>query len=623
MKIQSRYEYDPDKDLLGKGGFARVFRAHDTLLDRYVALKVFSNNQQHGYSVLSEIKKVIQFEHPNLLRYFDVILLEHANALGETEQTQIGVMELANAGDLKDFAKANPNSPLLYKLLKDVLLGLEYLHSKGIIHRDLKAQNILLVKQDGVLTAKISDFGISKDTGSGGQSSSMMVGTIEYMAPEQFSPAKYGIDGKVSSNLDLWSFGIMVHELLTNTTPFGSRDGDTTAEQIMSQILSTEMPDGIDRLPEPYKSVVKKCLVANAKERIRRASELVNYFEEPGKTSTKSAAQSSQVDDNATKMYPKEGQLGQPAQPNKTADDATRMYPKTGEIRIAQQHDDNTSKIEAATLKEQKSQAKKQEKPILQEQKKDKQSPQEYTDKNRKGIFKAVLIALVLGTSGAGLWYYSGQQKEKAASLAKDDAKAKAAAEVKAAEEVRIKAKTAAEAAAIDAFKAGKHKLALEQILLSGEPRSPKLTTMLGDLKLNGWAMPRDLGAAHALYVDAANRGDTWAQYRLAHMLIKGEGVAKNVQTAASWMEKAANAGLAEAENDYGYMLQNGLGTSRNEDKAIEWYTRASKQSHAPAWYNLGFVYQKRNDTAQARKAYQAAIDLGHEKAKEALAGLK
>jgi serine/threonine protein kinase len=121
-------------------------------------------------------------------------------------------MELANAGDLKDFARANPGSPMLYKLLKDVLLGLEYLHSKGIIHRDLKAQNILLVKQDGVLTAKISDFGISKDTGSGGQSSSMMVGTIEYMAPEQFSPAKYGIDGKVGSNLDLWSFGIMVHE---------------------------------------------------------------------------------------------------------------------------------------------------------------------------------------------------------------------------------------------------------------------------------------------------------------------------------------------------------------------------------------------------------------------------
>jgi serine/threonine protein kinase len=591
MKIQSRYEYDPDKDLLGKGGFARVFRAQDTLLDRYVALKVFSNSQHHNYSVLTEIKKVIQFEHPNLLRYFDVILLEHANALGETEQTQIGVMELANAGDLKDFARANPGSPLLYKLLKDVLLGLEYLHSKGIIHRDLKAQNILLVKQDDQLTAKISDFGISKDTGSGGQSSSMMVGTIEYMAPEQFSPAKYGIDGKVGSNLDLWSFGIMVHELLTNTTPFGSRDGDTTAEQIMSQILSTEMPDGIDKLPEPYKSVVKKCLVTNAKERIRRASELVNYFEHD--TPLKSAAQSSQVGDDATKMYPKEGQSAQQKKPD---DDATRLYPKAGETAVAQQNDFHASKIEAVRLKA---------------QKKDKQSLQEYKGKNRRGTLIALLIGLVLSASGLGRSFYLEQQQ------------AKAAAEIKAKEEILTKARAAAEARAIDAFKAGNHSEALGQIQLFGEPRSPRLTAMFGDLKLNGWATPRDIGEAHKLFTDAANQGDAWAQYQLAHLLIKGEGVAKNTQTAANWMEKAANAGIVQAENDYGYMHQNGIGTPRNENKAIEWYTRAAKQSHAPAWYNLGFVYHKRNDMAQARKAYQNAIDLGHEKAKEALSGLK
>ena len=326
MKIQDRYEYDPKADLLGKGGFARVFRATDTLLHRDVALKVFSNSGTHQYSVLSEIRKVIGLEHPNLLRYFDVVLLEGTNNLGEVEKTEIGVMELANAGDLKDFARTNPGSPLLYKLLKDVLLGLEYLHSKGIIHRDLKAQNILLVRQDGQLTAKISDFGISKDTGAGGQSSSMMVGTIEYMAPEQFAPAKYGIDGKVASNLDLWSFGIMVHELLSGSTPFGSRDAETTAEQIMMQILSTELPEGIDRLPEPYKSVVRKCLVSNAKERIRKASELLRYFEVTGETTQDSR------EDDSTRVYPK----GEPnakanGQSASVDSDATKVYPKAGE----------------------------------------------------------------------------------------------------------------------------------------------------------------------------------------------------------------------------------------------------------------------------------------------------
>jgi formylglycine-generating enzyme required for sulfatase activity/serine/threonine protein kinase len=409
MKIQGRYEYDPQKDLLGKGGFARVFRATDTLLHRDVALKVFSNTGSHQYSVLAEIRKVIGLEHPNLLRYYDVVLLEGKNQLEEIEQTQIGVMELANAGDLKDFARANPGSPLLYKLLKDVLLGLEYLHSKGIIHRDLKAQNILLVKQDGVLTAKISDFGISKDTGSGGQSSSMMVGTIEYMAPEQFSPAKYGIDGKVGSNLDLWSFGIMVHELLTNTTPFGSRDGDTTAEQIMSQILSTEMPDGIDKLPEPYKSVVKKCLVTNAKERIRRASELVNYFEHD--TPLKRASQSSQVDDNATKMYPKEGQSAQQKKPD---DDATRLYPKAEQPKNIQQAPEN----------------------------------------KRKTRLIAGVIGLVVSAAGLSLWIKS-EQENKAALQIQQDIKTKETAQAKAVADAQAKAQAAAETAAIEAKKGG------------------------------------------------------------------------------------------------------------------------------------------------------------------------
>lgn len=132
MKIQSRYAYDPESDLLGSGGFARVFRARDELLQRDVALKVFNLTGSHDYTVLNEIRKVIQLAHPNLMRYFDVILLEQSNALGEKEQLQIGVMEYANAGDLKQFARANPGSAQLEVLLAEVLHGLAYLHGKDI-----------------------------------------------------------------------------------------------------------------------------------------------------------------------------------------------------------------------------------------------------------------------------------------------------------------------------------------------------------------------------------------------------------------------------------------------------------------------------------------------------------
>jgi hypothetical protein len=281
MRIKDRYEYDPVTDLIGKGGFARVFRAEDTLLNREVALKVFAPGERDQYSVLQEIRKAIQLEHPNLLRYYDVVLLEQSNALGEKEELQIGVMEYANAGDLKSYARTNPNSNQLKRFLRETLNGLHYLHDRKIIHRDLKAQNILLVERAGHLTAKISDFGISKTmSGEDTRSSSMLVGTIEYMAPEQFNPKKFGIDGKVHPNVDFWGFGVMVHELLTETTPFGKRSGDTSAEQIMASILSPDLPPGIDELPEPYRSVVKKCLVAHAKDRVQSASELLAMLED-------------------------------------------------------------------------------------------------------------------------------------------------------------------------------------------------------------------------------------------------------------------------------------------------------------------------------------------------------
>lgn len=136
MKFQDRYQFDFGKDLLGRGGFASVYKAKDVLLDRDVAIKIFNQQSGNKYSVVEEIKKVIKFEHPSLLRYYDVVLLDQENILGQKEQLQIGVMEYANAGDLKDFAKANPNSPLLFKFLQQVLKGLEYLHQKNIVHRD-------------------------------------------------------------------------------------------------------------------------------------------------------------------------------------------------------------------------------------------------------------------------------------------------------------------------------------------------------------------------------------------------------------------------------------------------------------------------------------------------------
>src|SRR5687768_13958593 len=138
MDFRKRYVYNPKQDLLGKGGFSRVFKANDVLLEREVALKVFNPEQSAQYDLITEIKKVIKFQQENLCRYYDVAILENVNAFGEDEQVQVGVMEYLDGGELKSYLKKHPQ--YLNKLLCDVLKGLSYLHKRSIIHRDLKPQ---------------------------------------------------------------------------------------------------------------------------------------------------------------------------------------------------------------------------------------------------------------------------------------------------------------------------------------------------------------------------------------------------------------------------------------------------------------------------------------------------
>lgn len=279
MDFQTRYEFDPKKDLLGKGGFSKVYKASDILLERTVALKFFTAKTADKYQILNEIKKVIRFEHPNLCKYYDVALLNYKNVLDETEQMEVGIMEYIDAGDFKTYIRKHPE--YTDKLLIDVLKGLAYLHKHGMAHRDLKPQNILIKMVDEEPVSKITDFGISKLVDSGDDAnSSALLGTIEYMAPEQFNPKKYGINGRITTNLDLWSFGLLVYESVCHSSLFGSRSAGSSAEQVMANILSDMPAEKAESLPPKYREIVKRCLVKNAAERVQNALELIPLFQE-------------------------------------------------------------------------------------------------------------------------------------------------------------------------------------------------------------------------------------------------------------------------------------------------------------------------------------------------------
>jgi serine/threonine protein kinase len=276
MNFKDRYKYSTSTNLLGKGGFSRVFKATDVQFEREVALKIFNGEQSARYNLINEIKKVINLDHPNLCRYFDVAILESINALGESEKVQVGIMEYLDGGDIRTYIKNHPEKR--DKLLIDVLNGLSFLHKHGIIHRDLKPQNILIKNTIDGPVAKITDFGISKAIGSEQNSSSTLLGTIEYMAPEQFNPTRYGINGSINTNLDLWSFGLMVYEIINGQSLFGSRGSNTSAEQVMTNILSDDYFAKLETLPEPYKKIVAACLIKDANKRVKDPQQLIPLF---------------------------------------------------------------------------------------------------------------------------------------------------------------------------------------------------------------------------------------------------------------------------------------------------------------------------------------------------------
>ena len=282
VNLFNRYDYYPVHDMIGKGGFSRVYKAYDNKLSRWVALKIYKTGEfSDRYSPIAEIKRVVNLDHANICRYLDIEEIQKENPFGENEKIQVCVMELLDGGNFAEYFRNSQSPDVLKKLLRDVLNGLAYLHKKGIIHRDIKPANILIKETVDGPVAKITDFGISKasDTMQNNTNSALIV-SIPYMAPEQLNVKRYGMDEKISYNLDLWSFGVTLYEVITGKVLFKNSDQDSS-EQIMTNIMAPELPDKINELPEPFRNIVKHCVIKNAKERVQRAEDLIPLLTPP------------------------------------------------------------------------------------------------------------------------------------------------------------------------------------------------------------------------------------------------------------------------------------------------------------------------------------------------------
>lgn len=275
-EFRQRYEYNPETDTLGEGGFAKVYKAYDKLMKRTVALKFYRGDFGHKYSVLAEIKRAMSLNHPNLIRYYDAVQIKVPTGYDASNILQVGIMEYANSGDLNDFMRTFPSMENIKKTIGGILKGLAYLHEHGMVHRDIKPQNLLINKEpDGTWVSKIADFGLAKQLSDQKELSSQLLGTMEYMAPEQFNPEKYGIKGTLGTNIDLWALGVILFETFTGDLPFGSRTDGESHEQVMYNIMRKDLGEDLNDVMQPYRSIIQWCLVKDANKRAQNAGELL------------------------------------------------------------------------------------------------------------------------------------------------------------------------------------------------------------------------------------------------------------------------------------------------------------------------------------------------------------
>ncbi|MGD0756967.1 MAG: serine/threonine-protein kinase [Bacteroidales bacterium] len=281
--FRNRYQYS-QKDLLGEGGFAQVYKAFDKQFKEYVALKFFNKGEEGKYDVLHEMKDSRKFSHKNIIRIHDAIIVKFDHTWGHS-LVQVGILEFADGGNLRDFIATTPPESKFLDVLVGILSALEYLHKdKKIIHRDLSPENILMFVEGDNWIPKIADFGISKKVdiisdANNQQKSTLLLGKVSYMAPEQFYPEKFGIHGAINTNVDLWAFGIILYELFIHKTPFCAESQDNPLKIIQS--ITNDPVPALDKIPDPYRTVIERCLEKDANSRVINAGELVSILKNP------------------------------------------------------------------------------------------------------------------------------------------------------------------------------------------------------------------------------------------------------------------------------------------------------------------------------------------------------
>ena len=264
-KLDGRYEL---LELIGVGGMADIYKARDITEDRVVAVKIlkteFAASEDFMRRFRNESKAIALLSHPNIVKIYDV---------GFTEKLQFIVMEYIDGINLSEYI--SKQGVLKWKdvvhFTMQILKALQHAHDRGIVHRDIKPQNVMLLA-DG--TIKVMDFGIARFNRETDKTmSEKAIGSVHYISPEQ---ARGDVTDERS---DIYSIGIMMYEMLTGKKPF---DGDSPVDIALMHMQSNakKMSDINNSIPEGLEEITEKAMQKEPSKRYQTAGEMMKDIEE-------------------------------------------------------------------------------------------------------------------------------------------------------------------------------------------------------------------------------------------------------------------------------------------------------------------------------------------------------
>lgn len=263
-RLDGRYEIH---ELLGVGGMAYVYRAYDKIENRWVAIKILkeelSNNSDFLRRFRNESKAIAVLSHPNIVKVYDV-------SFGD--RIQYIVMEFIDGITLKQYIEQQGEikwREALYFTVQ-ILRALQHAHEKGIIHRDIKPQNIMLL-EDG--TIKVTDFGIARFSQAETQTmTDKAIGSVHYIAPEQAR------GGYINDKADIYSVGVMLYEMLTGQLPFVADNAVSVA--IMQMQAEPTPPTRINpAIPKGLEEITMHAMEKNPAQRFPSAADMLEDVE--------------------------------------------------------------------------------------------------------------------------------------------------------------------------------------------------------------------------------------------------------------------------------------------------------------------------------------------------------